>query len=385
MMKEYDVDTPIEASYDPWGRSVLSALRRWIALPIGLAILGAALGLVIGTQAKPSAVVLLRVESSASDGAAMKTVQESTVLELDTAPIYSAAASSDTTAGELRSRTAIAAVPDSQLITITVTAPTADQAVREADAISDVAIAANNARITQDLKKITDDTRKLIADNRLPDNSAEQSRVARLGDNLGQNQSNLIVGSRSLILVHGAEASTLFPSPIVLGTLGLVAGALLGGAIAILVGARRGRIRSTRELQRLYPRAAVIDALELESVINLELENTSTVYVAGVHQSPEELEPVAEAIREQFAAAGSRVRVVAHPSSVAVADHSYQVQVVPTSLSDTVVRRVARDADSLLIIPVTPRKTRLEGLEPYASRFNERTYLLNRQPGTGWS
>ncbi len=384
MMKEYDVNTPIEAGYDPWGRSVLSALRRWIILPVGLAILGAALGLWIGTQAKPSAAVLLRVESSAVDGAAMKTVQESTVLELDTAPIYSAAAGSDTTAGELRSRTAIAAVPDSQLITITVTAPTADQAVREADVISDVAIAANDARITRDLKKITDDTRKLISDNRLPDNAAEQSRVARLGDNLGQSQSNLIVGSRSLILVHGAELSTLFPSPMVLGTLGLVAGALLGGAIAILVGARRGRIRSSRELQRLYPRAAVIDTLELESVINLELENTSTVYVAGVHQSPEELEPVAGDPRAVRRRRKPRARGGASELG-GCGRPQLPVQVVPTSLSDTVVRRVVRDVDSLLIIPVTPGKTRLEGLEPYASRFNERTYLLNRQPGTRWS
>ena len=91
-MKEYDVDTPLEAQYDPWGRSVLNALRRWIIIPIALGMLGAAAGLVAGTMAKPSAEALLRVESSATDGTGMKIVQESTMLELDTAPVYSAAA-----------------------------------------------------------------------------------------------------------------------------------------------------------------------------------------------------------------------------------------------------------------------------------------------------
>jgi len=130
MKKELFVDTPIEAQYDPWGRSVLSGLRRWIALPIVLALLGAAVGLFAATRTRPSAEVLLRVESSATDGAAMQMVQESTVMELDTAPIYTAAVGSDSTPGDLRTRTQIAVVPNSQLISITVTAPTAQQAFK---------------------------------------------------------------------------------------------------------------------------------------------------------------------------------------------------------------------------------------------------------------
>ena len=112
------------------------------------------------------------------------------------------------------------------------------------------------------------------------------------------------------MLVHAAEVSSLLPSPLVLAALGLLAGALLGGAIAILVGARRGTLRSAAELHRLYPNAAVVDPLDLESVINLELENTSTVYVAGVNQSSDEVAAVADAVRTQFAAAGSRAGVV---------------------------------------------------------------------------
>ena len=61
------------------------------------------------------------------------------------------------------------------------------------------------------------------------------------------------------------------------------------------------------------------------------------------------------------------------------------MSVVPTTLTDAVLRRVARDSRSLLIIPVKARVTRLESLEPFATRFNERTYLLTSQRNASWS
>ena len=199
-MKGNDMDTT-ETPYDPWGRSVLNALRRWIIVPIVLALVGAAAGLVAGSMAKPSAEALLRVDSSAVDGTAMKMVQESSMLEMDTAPVYNAAANkTGTTPADLRARTEIAAIPDSQLITVTVTAATAVDAVQQADAIAAAAIDINQNRIDTELEQLTDSTRDLITNSRLSNTSAEQARVSRLGDTLGQNQSNLVVGSRNLVL-----------------------------------------------------------------------------------------------------------------------------------------------------------------------------------------
>lgn len=376
-----------EPQYDPWGRSVLNALRRWIVVPIVLAMVGAAAGLVAGSLAKPSAEALLRVDSSAADGTAMKMVQESTMLEMDTAPVYNRAASaSGTTAAELRARTQIAAVPDSQLITITVTAGTAEEAVAQADAIADTAIGLNQTRIDTELKQLTQSTRDLISGSKLGDNAAEQARVSRLGDTLGQNQSNLVVGSRNLVLVHGAEAASLLPSPVLLAGLGLVAGALLGCVIALLLGARRGRIQSVRELRQLYPTASVVDGLDLESVIALEADNASVVYVAGVHGGTGEVEAVADAVRTQFQAHGRRVQGLESPRNVKLAERVDELQVVTSALSETVLRRVARDSSSLLIVPVRPKATRMEHLDAFASRFNDRTYLLLDEPtNSAWS
>lgn len=375
-------------SYDPWARSALNSLRRWLILPLVLAGLGAIAGLYVAGQTRPSAEAVLRVvETQAVDGAAMRIVQESTVVELDTAPIYEAAAdASGITARDLRTRTQIGAVPNSQLISITVTAATTEEAVDQANAIVDAAIEANDRRIESDLTTVTDSTRKLIKDGTLSDPAAEQARVARLGDMLGQNQSNFVVGSRTLTLLHSAESSSLLPTPMLLVAIGLLAGALLGGAIALLVGARRGRIQSARELRRLYPNAAVIDGLDLESVITLESHHASTVYIAGLHHDVTELEGLAAAIEMQFIASGRGVvRRHDRPSTVMVADETADLQIVTAGLSETVLRKVSRDSRSLLIIPVRPKSTKLEHLDPFAHRLNDRTYLLVQDEHAGWA
>lgn len=371
--------------YDPWGRSVLNGLRRWIVLPIALALAGAAAGLLAGTVLRPSAEAMLRVESAANDGAGMQMVQESTVLELNTAPIYDvAAAATGTTPADLRARTQIAAVNESQLVTITVTAATPEEAVAQTDAIADAAIKANQQRIEQKLATVTESTRELIDDGKLTNTAAEQSRVTRLGDTLGQNQSNLVASSRNLTLVHGAEVSTLLPSPLLLGALGLVAGGLLGAAVAVLLGARRGPIQSARELHQLYPNAAVVDSLDLESVIALEAENVSTVYIAGVGRETEELQVIADAVRTQLLAVGRQLAGHDTPHSVRLAERAEHAQVVTTVLTDTVLRRVSRDGSALLIVPVRPKVTRMEQLDPFAARLSDRTYLLVEHRPSHW-
>ena len=376
----------IDSQYDPWGRSVINALRRWILVPIALAFVGAFAGLFVGSIAKPSAEALLRVDSSAVDGTAMKMVQESTMLEMDTAPIYGAAAdATGTTPADLRARTQLAAVPDSQLITVTVTAETPEEATAQADAITDAAIKTNQERIDRELEELTDSTRDLITDSKLTDQSAEQARVTRLGDTLGQNQSNLVVGSRNLVLVHGAESTSLLPSTPLLGAFGLVVGALIGGVIALLLGARRGRIQSARELQQLYPNASVVDVLDLESVIALESQNASAVYVAGLHGADQETLPeIADAVRIQFRAHG-RVVGVGDQHNLKLAERVDSLQITTTTLSDAVLRRVAQDPNSLLVVPVRTKATRMEQLDAFASRMNDRTYLLVDQSARDWN
>ena len=309
------------------------------------------------------------------------------MLELDTAPMYNAAAQeSGTTPADLRARTQIAAVPDSQLISITVTADTAEQAVAQADAIANTAIEANQSRIDAELDQVTAATRDLITGNTLTDSNAEQARVTRLGDTLGQNQSNLVVGSRNLVLLHSAEAASLLPSPALLGALGLVAGGLLGGVMALLLGARRGTIQTVKEMHQLYPNASVVDRLDLETVITLESENASVVYIAGLSvRTRTSSSPSPTWCGPSSWPNGRAVDGYDQHHNVKVAERSGSLQVITTTLSDTVLRRVERDSSSLLIVPVRAKVTRMEQLDTFASRLNDRTYLLvqSRDAGLG--
>ena len=55
-----------------------------------------------------------------------------------------------------------------------------------------------------------------------------------------------------------------------------------------------------------------------------------------------------------------------------------------TTLSDTVLRRVERDSSSLLIVPVRTKVTRMEQLDTFAPRLNDRTYLLVQSATPDW-
>lgn len=57
-------------------------------------------------------------------------------------------------------------------------------------------------------------------------------------------------------------------------------------------------------------------------------------------------------------------------------DGKRQVTVLQTPLSGAIVRRVARDPRSLLMVLVRPHKTKFEWLDEHAGQFGERTYVV---------
>ena len=66
------------------------AARRWIAIPILLALLGAGAGVAVGYTAKPSAEALLLVQTDATDAVESERAVESTAIELNTSGFFSA-------------------------------------------------------------------------------------------------------------------------------------------------------------------------------------------------------------------------------------------------------------------------------------------------------
>ena len=147
----------------PWSQTAIPAARRWIVLPLALALLGGAAGYVAATSSPASAEALLLVRTDAFDNTSQQLAAENAAVELDTLEVFTAAAKK--TGGDprdLKSRTEIAAVPNSQTVSLSVTAATQEQAVADASAVFDAALAAGPSRTPEALEQMTKATRDLI-------------------------------------------------------------------------------------------------------------------------------------------------------------------------------------------------------------------------------
>lgn len=372
----------IGALYDPWGRSLLNTLRRWWILPALLAALGATAGGVVGATAMPVADTSLRVQASILDGQAMQRLVETAVLELESAQVFDAAAEeTGSSTIDLRRRTQVAAVPDSQVLVITVTASSASQAISEADALSNAAVDAAESREQAELNRVTKETKKLIVRDDLKNSDAERARVARLGDALANNQSDLVEGTGRLERLEPAELSRNSSDAWLLLVMGLVGGALAGSAVALLLGARRGKVRSENELRRLYPHVPVVGTDELDTVVDMESATASRIVVSGLSRSVDRLQPLTKAVANRLTVGGVEVSLADHPSVLRlpseVRDASRaRLSVLPIRLNRAVLRAIDRDLGTVVLIAVEPGVTRIEQLDEFASDFGERTYLV---------
>jgi hypothetical protein len=370
-------------SVDPWGRAVLNAARRWVYIPLALAIVGAVAGAYVGSSARPSAEALLLVNSNAIDGQGMVRTVESEARKLNTQPLFEAAArSAGVRSDDLRARTKIGAKPNTQIISIKITATSSAQAVREASAVADSAVSQASAQVPAQIEAVTEETRKLIADQELNNKEAERARLAKLGDNLAGRLSDVLDKSQQLDLLQSGEPTRLVPSTPILAAMGALAGALLGLAAAQLLGVRRGTIKSGRELAQLYPDATIIAPAELESMITIE-PKARTVFLAGVYRNGEDLGTLIETVRISLTSSGREVLVRNGAPSLDQPTNGH-IDLIPTMLSATVLRRTAQDDEALLLVPIQPKITRLEALDDFVPRLSDRAYLLLDEKTPEW-
>jgi capsular polysaccharide biosynthesis protein len=374
----------VAAPLDPWGRSVVNAVRRWAYIPILLAALGAVTGGLVGMAARPSAEALVSVRSAAVDGAGLERAAETAALAMGTMPPFTKAAGAVAVdPGDLRSRTKIGVKPNTQTISVTVTATTSEQAVREATAVAVAAVQLGSAGIPDELKRVTEEIRKLIREQTVTSTEAERARLASLGEELATRQSAVLANGQQLTLLQEAEPARLVPATPVLVAMGGLVGMLLGLGVAQLLGVRRGTVQSGRELSQLYPEASVIQTADLRGMLALE-PRVKTVIVAGVRRNVEDMVRVTERIRQSLILDGRDVVVRdASPSPDELANG--YINLVPTMLNETVLRRSTRDDGTLLLVPVQPRVTRLEALDVFAPRLNDRSYLLVDERVPEWN
>jgi hypothetical protein len=327
------------------------------------------------------------VQTDATDAVESEQAVESTAVELNTRGFFSAVVrGTGKDPQDLQARTRIAVKPNSHVLSIVVTAPSTAQAVAETKAIANEALAVTANRVRARLDQLTVATENLMESQGLTGSrAAERARVVRLGDELGAGQAALLSDANRLQLLQSALPARRLPATPVLGLMGALAGALLGIGLALMLG-RRGTVKSERELNELYPETAVIDAADIKNVITMERES-STVILAGTRGV--DVAGVTEIIRQNLTNGDGRGRDVVIADRLADvpvnASANGHIHLVPTALTESVVRRAARDERSLLVVPVRPGVTRLETLDHFASRLPDRTYLLINERGHRWN
>ncbi|MBA8793242.1 hypothetical protein FHX74_000836 [Friedmanniella endophytica] len=434
-------------SFDPWGRSILATIRRWFVFPVALALLGAAAGFGVGSVAAPRGQATLLLQTAATDDSSIARALQSAVIEIGTTPIYVRAGKAlGVDPKDLQTRTKVQAVSNAEMLTVTVTASNSTEAARQATAVAQAAVDLNQERTESDLKALTQSTRRLMTDSSstLPERSAEAARQSALGSGLATSQSTLLSQSDQLSLLEAGSPGTASVGRTTLAGLGLLGGALLGVAIALVIGARRGRVHSTKELHQLYPHLPVLEEAELGAMLALEAGSFSTVIVGGARDGGGHLDALGKTVAAALETSGLQPRLQSQPTSSArhqlagvttgaagEGQPSYPtaegqqlngthrngrstegglnghhhgqsgqawlpstgrraqtdagVGVLVTTLNDAVVRRVNRDPNTLLVVSVEPRSTRLEWLDAYAADLSDRTYLLVHDAAADWA
>lgn len=294
-------------------------------------------------------------------------------------------------ASDLARRTEFGASSDSLLLSVRVSAPTAVEAADAANAVAEAAVAATQRRLSEEIAGLSASTLTLIREGRLPDSIGEQARVNQLGQGLAASQVELLSKSRQLTLLQRADASAVStPSKPLMALLGFVGGAFLGATATAIVGARRGRVHSEGEVQRLFPDAEVVKAVEVPAYLATAFPRVATLVVATTRPLHHGQRAVRE-LRDILEAAGYRVHMpssdglpTAHPATSTrgseAAGEVHQVTLVSVSSGSSLLSRYAQDSHALVVHPVFVNESRVEELDRSVGALVDRPLLTMMGP-----
>ena len=112
--------------------------------------------------------------------------------------------------------------------------------------------------------------------------------------------------------------------------------------------------------------------------------DASTVIIAGTRGT--KLTGATEAVQAALAATRAKeVRLTDNLAGAPVVESpNGHIDLVTTTLSETVLRRARRDPASVLIVPIQAGVTKLEAVDGFASRLADRSYLLVDERTPEW-
>lgn len=344
------------------------ALTRWYLVPVGLAVVAALAGGLASGITQPTAESLVSLSTSTqTDATGMARISETMVREMRTDAVFneaSRALGENADAQDLQARTRVAAVQSTMMISVQVTAPNADRAATEADAVVAAVQKLELSARDAELDRVTSSIRKLMTsrDARVADTQAEQARITRLGGALADSQASVATTATQLTVVQQARAVSNPVGPLTLAVACGIGGLLVGGGIALLLGTGRGPVGTLSELEEIYPHVPVVAPELLPDVLAVEGEGIKTILVSGTAPNRDLL----TGLRDRIA-----VQLLSNPAT------GRDLSVLAAPLSDAVVRRVNTDPSVILLVGVDPATVRLEELNGWLDRVSSRSYLVD--------
>ena len=257
--------------------AAIQALRRWWWLVVSITLASEIFALKVLDHSTYSAVALVQAETTRIESRAIDQAAKGAVVRIRSQGTFALAAEETGIAKEIiEERTRVSVIPETDVVRISVTDDDEASAVTTANSVAKASIAIDERRVAQRLDDVTADAARLLRQNRLRSDDAERAREDALGSALGAQQSEQIISEGrirllSLAAVGDTERLTSRLAALVVSLGGL----LLGCALALALGARRGRLRSRRHAKDLYPLATVVNASDF-GYVTAGLATTTT-------------------------------------------------------------------------------------------------------------
>lgn len=239
----------------------IAAARHWWPLVVIPALLGAMFGVWSSSSSPYTSTVLLQVNASTPQGQNNETAAQTALRIIESDEVFNRAREvlGESGAG-LRARTELARITDTELLSVQVSASTAEQAEREADTVTAAGLEVIQALAQQQFAAIDQAGGRALGDGVLDDGAAELARLQALGQAAANRQDAAQIAS--LLLTRVGEPQAAYQTGLgasTAGAIGLLVGLIPGVVLAVLYGRRFGRVRRPADVLEAIARAEVRD------------------------------------------------------------------------------------------------------------------------------
>jgi hypothetical protein len=376
------------AGTDVGGQPGIGTLLRlrwaWLASALAAgAVFGAwAAGSIGGADYRATTVLEIALTSDDSNRVA-QLAQAAARLGESAAVMERAAAALGVSASDLRDRTQVSWEDGTDIVEVTVTAPSADAAVENTNAVAEAMRSVSAERAEERLQLLLSEGDRVLQDDVLSDAAAEEARKSGLGSAVAGRQDEALVSATLIDVLDPAEEAAQLGVPVPVGAaLGGLGGLALAAAAAVTLPLTRRRVTGNDQLAMLAPALAGSSTHTVEEQAGRLLDGEAAGLVVlgmlGAEEAAGEVAArIARAVRLHEvgaelvdARAGLDARTLhalRRPAPAVLPGTPDAVHVVVCAADEQSLELVAGQSRLLTLVVTTPRTSTIQQLRDVAA------------------